>query len=305
MPISNPLVTVVMATYNGAAFLESQLVSIYKQSCPPATVIVCDDGSVDNTHLILKRYAQKYGLQYHINNSRLGVVENFKKAVKLADHSHFIALADQDDIWLPEKLEKLTAALQSIDDGQTPALAYSDLSIIDANEKIVSPSFWQIWEYDRYPHCFQTLLFGNFITGCTVMFNPAMHSHFLQMPGNVEMHDAWIALIAFGFGKTIFIKSPLVLYRKHENNAAFISDNKKEKGLRKLIGFVEKIIKGDAFLDDRMLITEQFSRRYQQQLPVQNLQMLQQFLNRNPIFSENYIMKKYSALNKVVNSINY
>ena len=299
MPITHPPVTVIMATYNGAAFLESQLVSIYNQNYPPAAVIVCDDGSVDNTPLILKRYAQKYGLQYHINQSRLGVVENFKKAVSLAEASHYIALADQDDIWLPDKLEQLTAALIGIDNRETPALAYSDLSIMDAEEKIIAPSFWQQWQFDRYPHTFQTLLFGNFITGCTVLMNPAMRQHFIQMPVDVEMHDAWMALIGFGFGKTIAISQPLVLYRKHQNNVAYIKDYTKEKGLRKLISFARKIIKGDDYLNDRMLIAAQFLQQYQQQLPAQNLAILQTFLsykNKPYLFRKLYFEKIFRNL---------
>jgi glycosyltransferase involved in cell wall biosynthesis len=282
-------ISVVMATYNGAAFLETQLASIYKQTILPAEVIVCDDGSVDNTPIILKRYAQKYGLQYYINEKRLGVISNFKKAVSKAAPYNAIALADQDDYWVPGKLEQLKAALESIDNEVSPAFVYSDLSIMNADEKIINPSFWNEWHYDTYLHCLNTLLFGNFITGCSVMMNSAMRHHFLQMPDDVEMHDAWMALIGFAIGKTFAIKTPLVYYRKHASNAAYIKDNKREKGLKKIINFAAKIIKGDDYLTDRMLLTEQFKSQYQHQLSTENLTIINQFLKRK---NKPYFLRK-------------
>src|SRR5450631_4123056 len=96
-------VSVVIATHNGERFLEQQINSILTQTVKAAEIIVCDDDSKDNTIPILEKFSCKGYLTYYRNTKRIGVVENFKKAVSLCLPGTYIALCDQDDIWLPEK----------------------------------------------------------------------------------------------------------------------------------------------------------------------------------------------------------
>ncbi|MBU3745438.1 MAG: glycosyltransferase, partial [Sediminibacterium sp.] len=121
-------IALVMATCNGAAFIEQQLNSILNQTRPPDLVIIRDDVSNDSTFQILGRYAAQYGFQISQNTERLGVNENFTRAVADVPDDYLIAFCDQDDYWLPEKLEKSIALLQQIAKQPTePALVYSDL----------------------------------------------------------------------------------------------------------------------------------------------------------------------------------
>src|ERR1700761_6388216 len=111
-----------MATYNGQRYLEQQILSILNQTLKPDEFIVCDDGSTDGTIAILEKFAQQNKLRYIINDRQLGLVANFKKAVSLANNESYIALSDQDDVWLPEKLEKSVALLQQIDEPEVPCM---------------------------------------------------------------------------------------------------------------------------------------------------------------------------------------
>lgn len=102
--MKNKLVSIAMATYNGEKYLKEQLDSIYAQTYKNIEVIVCDDCSSDKTVEILDEYKEKYGLKYYINEKNLGFKKNFEKAISLCS-GDFIALADQDDIWIESKIE--------------------------------------------------------------------------------------------------------------------------------------------------------------------------------------------------------
>ena len=97
--INYPLISIAIATYNGEKYLEEQLDSIYAQTYKNIEVIVTDDCSSDKTVEILKKYYKSHGLKYVINETNLGFVKNFEKAISLC-RGDYIALSDQDDIWL-------------------------------------------------------------------------------------------------------------------------------------------------------------------------------------------------------------
>src|ERR1700741_8897 len=156
--MSEPAISVVMTTYNGERFLVQQIESILSQTLPPKEIIVCDDGSSDGTVNILEKYRKSHSIIYHVNEKRLGVVNNFKKAVSFTSPGNYVALSDQDDIWLPEKLERSATALSTIDDGKTPAMIYSDLIVIDQDKNILNGSLNNELGFDKYRHCLSTLL---------------------------------------------------------------------------------------------------------------------------------------------------
>ena len=126
-----PSISVAMATYNGEKYLEEQLDSILSQSLLPSEIIVCDDQSTDGTRKILDKYQQKGLLTYFVNHKRLGFIGNFKRAVSLTSPDHYIALSDQDDIWLPGKIQAAAELLLKVEVGQRPAMVYSDLILVD------------------------------------------------------------------------------------------------------------------------------------------------------------------------------
>src|SRR6186997_149500 len=107
-------VSIAMCTCNGERFLAEQLDSILAQSRPPDEIVICDDASTDGTWALLTTFAPKAPCPVTLrrNDTRLGVIGNFSQAMTLAT-GDAIALADQDDVWHPMKLEKLEGALRA------------------------------------------------------------------------------------------------------------------------------------------------------------------------------------------------
>lgn len=286
---THPPVSVVMATYNGAKYLSKQIQSLLQQTILPTEIIICDDASTDDTIAIIKQFSSYPLIKYFINSSRLGVVGNFKKAVSLATPGHYIALCDQDDLWLPEKIEKSIIALSAIDDGHIPAMVYSDLILVSSHEEVLNPSFGNELGLNKYKHCLQTLLFGNFVLGCTVMMNRQMRELFADIPENKSFnHDAWITLIACSFGKISRLNQPYIKYRSHDNNVTFINHRKKNRIARLQYHLFSLFAKTD-FLEEEIELIQTFYNQYQDRLSIEDKKMLQNFisLSRRP-----YLQKK-------------
>lgn len=259
-------VSVVMATYNGERFLEQQINSVLTQTVKPAEIIVCDDDSTDNTIAILEKFSNNHSLTYYRNAKRIGVVENFKKAVSLAAPGNYIALCDQDDIWLPQKIEKSIEALSKIDDGISPAMIYSDLILINSNEQVLNPSVDNELGHDKYKHCLETLLFGNFVLGCTIMMNESMRAFFSDIPDNKAFnHDTWITFVAFTFGKVSRLDRPYIRYRKHGDNVTF-SNHKKKNRTERIMAHLAAVFQKNDFLENEVILCREFYRFYRNRL---------------------------------------
>lgn len=281
--------SVVMATYNGEAYIEQQIHSLLCQTIMPDEIIICDDASTDNTVAIIKQFSSHPKIKYFVNTTRLGVVGNFKKAVALAIPGNYIALCDQDDIWLPEKIERSFIPLACLQCDYLPAMIYSDLVLISSTEEILNPSVDNELGHDKYKHCLQTLLFGNFVLGCTVIMNGKMGEFFADIPENKSFnHDAWITLIAFTFGKVVHLKHPYIKYRNHDNNLTFINHRKKNRIARLSNHILSLFIKTD-FLEEEIELVQTFYNQYQDRLSIDDKKMLQNFINlsRRP-----YLQKK-------------
>src|SRR6266567_6944512 len=110
--MSKSRISVAMCTYNGARFLREQLESIAAQSRLPDELVVCDDGSTDETVETIKAFVGRapFAVRLEINSKNLGSTKNFEKAIGLCE-GEIIALADQDDVWKPQKLAVLEATL--------------------------------------------------------------------------------------------------------------------------------------------------------------------------------------------------
>jgi glycosyltransferase involved in cell wall biosynthesis len=287
---SDRSVVVVMATYNGERFLNEQLESILNQTIKPRLIFVSDDRSSDGTCEIIRRYSEEATVEVAVNAQNLGVIGNFKNAVNRVQGRDYIALSDQDDVWLPEKLEVLYTRLGAIDDGITPAMVYSDLVVVDRNRNVLNQSFWNELGQDGYQHNLQTLLFGNFVTGCTILMNQQMADHFKDMPIDVPMHDYWLALIGFSFGKVESVAAPLVLYRKHDANVAHSENYQKETNLKRRLGQLRRIFFGDSrYLKQELSIAFKFYEMYKEQLNDQQRRIFEDFLK---LHGRSYLIKK-------------
>ena len=210
-------VSIALAVYNGAKYLPELLASLEAQTYRPLELIVVDDCSSDNSVELIKNFPLSFEKKILSNQQNKGPVYSFKKLASLCS-GNFIAFCDQDDIWVPEKIELSVNELKK-KDAHKPGLVFSDLSIIDEQSRLLHNSFWQIRRL-VHPVKFKLsdILCGNIVTGCTVTINQALATLLAKMPVDIIMHDWWLALIAYSFGSFSFISKPTVLYRSHTNS---------------------------------------------------------------------------------------
>jgi glycosyltransferase involved in cell wall biosynthesis len=218
MPLEScPHISIVMGTYNGERYLREQLESIYKQSYSNIDVVVCDDCSTDATVEILKEFSKRHGLIYFVNEMNLGLVKNFEKALSLAK-GDYIALADQDDIWYPEKIELLLNNIENF------SLIHSSVNVIDADGK-PHPNAFVVSEYSR-DHSekvnFSDFLDTAWVLGCTSLIDKSLLEKCLPFPEGVMFHDWWLTMAAIKLGRGIkYIHQPTIKYRQYGENTAF------------------------------------------------------------------------------------
>lgn len=205
-----------MAVYNGARFLKSQLDSILDQLTEDDVVIIVDDCSCDNSLALINSYHDKRIL-VHKNNSNMGHVRAFEKAISMVD-SKYIFLADQDDIWVPGRVQFMIDFLEA----SRKDIVFTNFDLIDQYNHVIGPSLL----------CFSgsrrslllnlfTIFRGGAIPywGCASMFRSAARNYILPFPTYVEAHDLWIALSGTVNSTIITIDKVSLLHRVHESNA--------------------------------------------------------------------------------------
>ena len=183
-------------------------------------------------------------------------------------------------------------------------MVYSDLLLVDQNENVLNKSFWnEVGQQEKYQHNLQTLLFGQFVNGCTTMFNPALRQMFKNIPYRVRFHhDDWLAVAAFAFGKVASIKEPLVKYRKHDNNVTIEANTKPRNRYRTLKEQLFKVIRGkDDFLAIRFELARFFYDQYALEMTAEVKQCFENFMK---LESKSYFTKKI-AFRRVVEKFKY
>lgn len=215
------LITVLVAVYNGEKYLRQQIDSLLCQTVSDIKIVVRDDGSTDNSPHIIDEYCRNFPQKVSKLSGKPtgGAAQNFAQLLKTCDDD-YIMFCDQDDVWLPEKIEKTFAVMKTAEgkDGKIPVLVHSDLKVVDQNLKIISPSFFEFQRLPQKKITLPKLLVQNYVTGCTVMINRALKNVCGEIPTECIMHDWWLALTAVLFGKIECIKEPLILYRQHSDN---------------------------------------------------------------------------------------
>ncbi len=228
--MSDCKVAVLMGCYNGEKYIEQQLLSLKEQTFKKFKVYVRDDGSTDATLDIIKRFS---GLDITIltdSYGNLGPARSFLTLLKNVD-ADFYFFSDQDDFWLPHKIEKSLDAIHSVEQS-IPILIHSDLSLVNETLKSLGTTFHQL--NGKKPHEFITspaMYLENCVVGCTMLINQAAKEVSLQgidpIHDHIAMHDWWITLCVRKYNNVIFLNEPLLLYRQHQNNVSGASVNQK------------------------------------------------------------------------------
>jgi glycosyltransferase involved in cell wall biosynthesis len=219
--IEFPLVSIILTTYNGEIFLEKQLGSLINQTYPHIEIIAVDDGSTDGTMSILNNYAEQYSnIKVFQNIKNLGFIKNFEKGCTLAQ-GEFLAFCDQDDYWLPEKIEKMVNAI-----GPSPMI-YCDSVLCDSNLQSLGHKISDRVNGMPISSCLQQAIFGR-VYGHAILFTKELF-HKAHPFFDVITHDWWVSYIATLHGGIKYLPEALVYYRQHDDNVHGAIGNKSRK----------------------------------------------------------------------------
>lgn len=239
------MITVLAAAYNGEMYIREQMDSILGQTQGGIHIVVSDDCSSDKTPEILAEYEEKYpdqvavirrkepsggaarhflellGMMARMGRGEEAGIGSTEQLRAMAQSAYFM-LSDQDDVWLPEKTQKLLLRMEEMERAagrETPILVHSDLQVVDRELNCISPSFFQYQKISPERTSLPQLLVQNNVTGGAVMLNRPLLALLEHSPQICLMHDSWLALVASCFGRIGWVDRPLCLYRQHGNNA--------------------------------------------------------------------------------------
>lgn len=217
-----------MATYNGENYLAQQLESIVAQTYKNWKLYVQDDLSTDGTMNILKQFSAADDRIVIIDNKKkLGARNNFLSLLSAIDADYYM-FADQDDVWLPNKIALSVSRMLSAEARRpgVPVVVHTDLTVVDARLEPINQSLWNVFKIQpallkdiNYlgTHCL--------VTGCTMLLNRAAREVTFPVPDEAVMHDYWIALRVIQSGGLIEdVPEQTMLYRQHGHNTLGIGD---------------------------------------------------------------------------------
>jgi len=272
-------VAILLSTFNGEKYLVDQLDSLIHQSYSNFVIVLRDDNSTDGTTSLIQSYRRKFPELIHVIENKgenLGASGSYSLLMRyVLDHKRELGLqqaymmfCDQDDVWLEDKTSVQIKAMLDAESrtASIPTLIHSDLRVVSESGEQISESFMQYQGLKTERNHFGNLLVSNLVTGCTVLLNESLAKLVLPIPKEAIMHDWWAALVGSAFGNIIFLDSPLVNYRQHENNTLGAKQYQKpnysgNELIRKILS-----AKPNPLLEDCATQSRAFRNRYDDQL---------------------------------------
>jgi len=216
-------VSIALTTYNGEKYLGELLNSLLSQTYPIMEIVVSDDGSSDGTLSVLGEYsARDSRIRLLSAHSNLGYVKNFELCFTHCK-GEFIAPCDQDDVWLPQKVERL---VHSIGDN---LLIVSDAEITNANLKPSGKRLSELFPVAKQKRIdFRALAVDNQFPGCTMLVRRSLVDAAVPFPPEIP-HDWWIVLNSVDANRAIYLPEALTMYRQHGENAIGVDIQRKHR----------------------------------------------------------------------------
>ena len=218
--MNNDTIDILLPTYNGEKYLKEQLDSILNQTYKNIRLIISDDCSKDSTPKILEEYRGKdERIELYLQKENIGVVKGIEFLLKKVKSNYYM-LADQDDVWLPMKVEKSIETLKK----ENADLVFGDLEVVDQDLKTMYPSFGDFMllnrKINKYINSYKVNYLYNCVTGCTVLSKKEFIEKILPIPTESKylIHDHWIGLVVALNGKLAYMPEKYIKYRQHGNN---------------------------------------------------------------------------------------
>ena len=204
------MVYILLSTFNGENYLNEQIESLRRQINIEFKILVRDDGSTDSTPQILDGWSKKGVLTWY-KGENMGYARSFLNLLRTAPDADYYAFCDQDDIWLPDKLE---CALNKLDKMPTPVKLYCSNLYVYRNG--ANEGLW--WNFEPEINLYRALV-QNIVTGCTAVFSKSLRDIVKNnLPGSIALHDFWLYHTALLFGSVYFDSQAHIYYRQHGKN---------------------------------------------------------------------------------------
>ena len=235
-----PTVHLICPVHNGAPFLGEFLHSLAAQTHTDWRLWVLDDASRDDSAALVRAgaaadprvvlleptAAPTAGATNASANAAANAPTPRGAAAAFAwlwdalpPDADYVMFADQDDVWLPEKITQALAAMQAAEATRAgPVLVHTDAVVVDATLRQIAPSFWRYAQLTPAPATLQRFVVLNVVTGNTVLLNRALRDRVGRIPAAAAMHDWWVACVAAAFGRVVAVPTPSVWYRQHGAN---------------------------------------------------------------------------------------
>jgi len=217
------MIDILLAVYNGQNYIRQQIESILAQTYSDWQLLIRDDGSQDKTMIIIEDYIARFPDRIKLITDKechLGASLNFGKLLEYTD-TEYIMFSDQDDIWLPNKVEMTLNAMKAAElvYPDKPILIHTDLQVMDSELNTIANS---LWSYQKlFPEAgddLSKIMAQNVVTGCAMMINKRAKAVSIPVPPEAIMYDWWLALNVCRHGKIVYVSIPTVLYRQHSRN---------------------------------------------------------------------------------------
>jgi len=214
--MDNKKVVIILGTYNGEKYVEEQLLSIINQSYKNIEIIVRDDGSTDGTMDILRRYESQRKIRLLVGNN-IGFMDNYRLLISCEDEADYYSFADQDDIWMEDKIERAVSALEKMKkDGNDVVLYFCEFDYYDAEMKFLACRKKLKRNID---FMYSLVNFSNYAFTCVL--SKELRNLLLQMPAEANYHPDYLCLqLATAFGSVHYDETALVKYRRHDSNVS-------------------------------------------------------------------------------------
>jgi glycosyltransferase involved in cell wall biosynthesis len=215
-------IDILLSTYNGEMFLIQQIDSLLSQSFQSWNLLIRDDGSSDKTTQIIDSCVSQHPNQVFLLKDNLGNIGPLRSFETLLRQSTapYVMFCDQDDVWLPNKIELSYSTISTREQRNMPALAYSDMTVVDEHLNVIASSFFRFENIaTRYDNHYYYLISKNVAAGCTLIINRPLIKLSLPFGKDAIMHDGWLTHCCVLAGGSInAIAETTVLYRQHAHN---------------------------------------------------------------------------------------
>ncbi|MCC4328502.1 glycosyltransferase family 2 protein [Limosilactobacillus reuteri] len=269
-------IAILMSTYNGERYLREQIESIQKQTNNNWHLYIRDDGSNDKTASIISKFANSDDRITFFNEENIcnvGVIRSFMDLLKNVD-ADFYMFSDQDDIWKRNKIQRALDLITKEKYPEIPLCLHTELQVVNDDLKPI-----ELMKRGRVWDDFLHFLFGNCVTGCTVMINQKLKEKLridLIDLNKIAMHDWWFAEVASAFGKVIYDPNPTILYRQHIDNVVGGTDSQAPQQLvQRFFNLSEEL---NGFLLMAKMASE-FQRLYNGEITGKNAEYVRAYAN--------------------------